>query len=416
MLSLTNWARNVSFDPARFVLPTTVDELRELVATNDRIRVLGTGHSFSELVVTDGVSVSLANLPVVTAIDRAASTVRVSANVRYGELMLRLDEVGLALHNAGSLPHISVAGACATGTHGSGSGNGCLSTGVVELELVGPDGSSRTLRHGDPEFDGSVVAMGLLGVVTSLTLRVQPTYQIRQYVYDDMPFDTFVANFDEVMDSAYSVSAFTTWRRPVMDTVWRKQLVDAPPAPQTWFGARLATSARHPIASMPIENATEQLGRPGPWHDRLPHFRLGFTPSSGDELQTEYLLPREQAPAALTAISAIRGAIGAATQISEVRTVAADRLWVSPAYGRPTVGLHFTWVPDVSVAGPAMAAVEGALAPFEARPHWGKIFAVDPGRVRALYPRMEDFDRLVRRRDPEAKFTNAFTQRYLGPR
>jgi xylitol oxidase len=416
VLPLTNWARNVSFEPERFVRPSTIDELRELVATADRIRVLGTGHSFSELVVTDGVLISLANLPVVMAIDQAAATVRVSANVRFGELMRRLDEVGLALPNTASLPHISVVGACATATHGSGSANGCLSTGVVELELVGPDGASRTLRAGDPEFDGSVVAMGVLGVVTSLTLNVQPAYQLRQYVYDDMPFDTFVANFDEVLDSAYSVSAFTAWRRPVMDTVWRKQLLDAPPARETWFGARLAASARHPIPSMPTENTTEQLGVPGPWHERLPHFRLGFTPSSGDELQAEYLLPREHAPAALRAISAVREAIGAATQVSEVRTVAADELWLSPASGRPTVALHFTWVPDLSIAAPALAVVERALEPFEARPHWGKISAVDPRRVRALYPRMEDFDRLVRRHDPGAKFTNEFMHRYLRVR
>jgi xylitol oxidase len=237
---------------------------------------------------------------------------------------------------------------------------------------------------------------------------------VRQFVYDDLPFDALVSDFDEVMDSAYSVSVFTSWRGPVAETVWRKQLADAPTAPTTWLGAHLADAPHHPISGMPTEHTTQQLGVPGPWHERLPHFRLEFTPSSGDEIQTEYLLPREQAVAALKAVAAVREGIAPAVQISEIRTVAGDGLWLSPAYGRPSVALHFTWVDDLSVVAPAVAAVEKALADFEARPHWGKIFGMDRGRVRTMYPRIRDFEQLVRRHDPDGKFANEFAHRYLN--
>jgi xylitol oxidase len=414
-MQLTNWGRNVVFTPERFVRPSSVEQVQELVAAADRVRVLGTGHSFSDVAATDGLLLSLAELPLVTDVDTAAGTVRVSAGARFGDVMGPLHAAGLALHNTGSLPHISVAGACSTGTHGSGSGNPCLAGAVVEVELVGPDGTLRTVTADDADFGGSVVALGLLGVVTSLTLAARPAFDVRQFVYDDLPFAALVSDFDEIMDSAYSVSAFTLWRGPVMELVWRKQLADAPEAPASWLGARLADGPRHPVPGMPTENATQQLGVPGPWHERLPHFRLEFTPSSGDEVQTEYLLPRAQAVEALTAIDAVREAIAPALHVSEIRTIAADDLWLSPAYGRPTVGLHFTWVDDPSLVAPAVAALEAVLAGFEARPHWGKVFDAGRERVRAMYPRLADFEALLARHDPAGTFANAFTSRYLGP-
>jgi alditol oxidase len=412
-MPLTNWARNVVFAPERFVRPGSVEEVQELVAAADRVRVLGTGHSFNEVAATDGLLLNLGDLPLRVDVDRAAATVRVSAGARFGDLMTPLDDAGLALHNTGSLPHISVAGACATGTHGSGSGNGCLASAVVEADLVGPDGAVRSVRAGDPDFDGSVVALGLAGIVTSLTLRVLPSYQIRQFVYDDLPFDALLADFDEVMDSAYSVSAFTHWRAPVVEMVWRKQLADAPAAPATWLGAHLADGPRHPIRGMPTDYATQQLGVPGPWHERLPHFRFEFTPSNGEELQTEYLLPRPQAVDALKAVDAVRDKIAPALQVCEIRAVAEDRLWLSPAYGRATIALHFTWVEDMAVAAPAVAALEKALDGFEARPHWGKVFGMGRERVRAMYPRLGEFEALVRRHDPAGTFANDFVRRYL---
>ncbi|NUR01659.1 MAG: FAD-binding protein [Streptomyces sp.] len=412
-MKLTNWARNVTFAPEQFEEPESLDHLQRLIAKASPVRVLGTGHSFSAVAATDGLMVSLARLPRTIRIDPGAGTVTVSAGARYGDLMGPLHAAGLALHNTGSLPHISVAGACATGTHGSGSANGSLATAVVELEFIGPDGTVNTLRRGHPDFPGCVVALGLCGVVTALTLRTKPTYRIRQFVYDNLPLDALIGDFDAVMDSAYSVSAFTRWREPVAETVWRKQLAEASVPPSAWMGARLATEQRHPIAGMPVGHATEQLGDPGPWHRRLPHFRLDFTPSSGAEIQSEYLLPRRHAATALKALSAVRASIAPALQVCEIRTVAADDLWLSPAYQRPSVALHFTWINDAAAAAAAVAVVEEALGGLDPRPHWGKVFGMSPDHVRDAFPRIEDFEALVHRIDPAGKFTNAFTDRFI---
>jgi xylitol oxidase len=150
---------------------------------------------------------------------------------------------------------------------------------------------------------------------------------------------------------------------------------------------------------MPVQNATEQGGVPGPWHARLPHFRAEFTPSAGAELQSEYLLPRSHAVAALQAVRELRDEITAVLQICELRTVAADELWLSPSYRRPTVGVHFTWVDDTAAVMPVVAAVEERLAPFEPRPHWGKVYLAS-GR----YERLADFTRLAQEFDPAGKF------------
>ena len=166
---------------------------------------------------------------------------------------------------------------------------------------------------------------------------------------------------------------------------------------------------------MAPDNATEQLGIPGPWQERLPHFRLAFTPSSGEELQTEYLLPRELAGAALEALAPLGDRIAAVLQISEIRTVAADDLWLSMASGRDSVAFHFTWIQDDAAVMPVVASIEAALAPFAARPHWGKVFSTAPETVAGLYPRWDDFAALLRRYDPAGKFRNEFIDRFFPP-
>ncbi|RZS91813.1 xylitol oxidase [Motilibacter rhizosphaerae] len=411
---LTNWAGNVVFEPERYVRPTSVEQLQEVVAAAPVVRVLGSGHSFNTVADTTGLLVNVEDLPREVSVDAAAGTARVSAGARFGDLFAPLAEAGVALHNTGSLPHISVAGACATGTHGSGNALGNLASAVVGLELVAPDGTLRTVRAGDADFAGSVISLGLLGVVTAMALRVQPAYEIRQFVYDDVPFASYVEAFDEAHSSAYSVSGFLTWRSDHMHTIWRKQLVDAPAGPAEWLGGRLADGERHPIPGIPGEVCTPQQGVPGPWHARLPHFRMEFTPSAGDEIQTEYLLPYEDAVPALQALSAVRDRIGPAVQISEIRTIDGDEQWLSTAHGRRSVALHFTWVSDWSVTEPAVRAVEEALEPFPARPHWGKVFTMERDRVRAQYPRLGEFEELVGRSDPTGKFANEFVRRYFS--
>ncbi|WP_225849611.1 D-arabinono-1,4-lactone oxidase [Streptomyces sp. HPF1205] len=407
----TNWAGNLAFSAERTHRPATLGELRSLVAGSRRVKALGSGHSFSDVADTDGDLVELTALPREADLDGATGAVRVSAGIRYAELAEILHEKGRALPNMASLPHISVAGSVATGTHGSGSANGSLGTAVRSLELVTADGGTRTLSRGDDDFEGAVVALGALGVVTHLTLDTVPAFDVAQRVLTGLALPHATAHFEAITSAAYSVSLFTDWREPRFTQVWLKQLAGRPVPDLPW--AEPATRPVHPVPGMDPVNCTAQLGEPGPWHERLPHFRPGFMPSSGEELQSEYLLAREHAVPALEALADIRGAIAPVLQICEVRTVAADRLWLSPAYGRDTVALHFTWVKDPEAVRPVLARVEEALRPFDPRPHWGKVFTIAPERIRDAYPRMPDFLRLVAATDPEGTFRNAFLRRLL---
>ncbi|NYI04095.1 FAD-binding protein [Allostreptomyces psammosilenae] len=415
----TNWAGNVTFRAQRFHRPTSLDELRRVVAGSERVRALGTGHSFNRIADTSGDLVSVADLPAEVRLDTENSTVTVGGGVRYGELATRLHAEGYALHNLGSLPHISVAGACQTGTHGSGVRNGSLASAVRAVEMVTGDGELVTLSRkmdGDV-FDGAVVALGSLGIVTRITLEVEPTYQVRQHVYEDLPREALDAHFAEIASSAYSVSLFTDWRSPAINQVWLKQRVDAhdgdAPAPERWHGATLARAQRHPLPGMPAENCTVQLGLAGPWHERLPHFRMEFTPSNGEELQSEYLLPLEHAVEAFAAIDQIRDQVAAVLQVCEMRTVAGEELWLSPSYRRDSVAFHFTWVKDPAAVAPVITALEERLAPFGPRPHWGKLFHTAPEVVREAYPRADDFTALTRRYDPAGVFRNELVDTYF---
>lgn len=417
---LRNWAGNIELTPRELARPRSVDELQELVAGSRRIRALGTGHSFNRIADSPGVLVSTAALPHVVEVAADRSTVTVSGGMRYGEVAALLAIEGLALHNMASLPHIGVAGACSTGTHGSGDANGNLATAVVAVELVSSSGEVVRLSQAADEgrFLGAVVGLGALGVVTRLTLDVQPSYEVAQVVYEGLPLHTLYDRFDEVMSSAYSVSLFTDWQGDRVDQVWRKQRLAtgaAPPAEPVWMGARLATSPRHPLPGLPGDICTEQLGIPGPWNERLPHFRLDFTPSHGEELQSEYLLPRDQAVPAMRAVAALRGFLAPVLQVSEVRTVAADNLWLSPSHGRDTVAIHFTWVKDTTAVQPVVRLVEAVLGPLGARPHWGKVFDLAPDAIREQYPRWADFEALVAELDPVGRFRNDWFDRLFPP-
>ena len=412
MTAARNWAGNVTFRAARVHRPTSVEQLQEIVAASPRLRVLGTGHSFSRVADTDGDLVRTDGLREGIAVDTAAQRVVVPGGARYGEVALALHEHGLALPNLGSLPHISVAGACATGTHGSGDANQCLAAAATAIEFVRADGELVRVEAGDPDFAGSVLALGAHGVVTSMTLAAGPTFDIVQQVWLDAPLERLVENFDAVMSSGYSVSIFSRTARPeVVDQVWIKTRVDSPLADGREWGAFAANTVHHPIAGQDAHAVTEQLGLPGPWHERLPHFRLDHEPSAGDEQQSEFMVPRANGPAALAGIH--RLGLGDVLLALEVRTVAADDLWLSPCGGRDTVAVHFTWRNDDAAVRAAVARVEGVLGPLDARPHWGKVFTLDPSVVRAHYPRRAEFAALAARHDPNRTFGNEFLDTYV---
>jgi xylitol oxidase len=412
----TNWAGNHTYQAAALHRPTTLDQVRELVAGAGRLRVLGSRHSFSDI-ADSAELLSLDGLPADVVVDHAAGTVSLAGGLRYGDLAEALKAEGVALANLASLPHISVAGAVATATHGSGDANGNLATAVAGLELVTASGEVLTASRGDPDFDGLVVGLGALGAVTRVTLDVEPAYQVRQRTFQDLPWISLFERFDEVTSAGYSVSLFTRWTATV-DQVWVKSRVteQLEEVRGDLLGAVPATADRHPILGIDPVNCTPQLGVPGPWSDRLPHFRMGFTPSSGEELQSEYHVPRRHAVPALQALLALGDRIRPVLQVSELRTVAADRLWMSPQHGQDTMAVHFTWLPDLAAVEPVLAAVEAALDPFEARPHWGKLFLADAAAMARRYPRLPDFADLAGRLDPRGVFINAWLRRHvLGP-
>lgn len=414
--SQSNWAGNYTYRAARWHYPETIEGVQGVVKRSRKLRVVGSRHSFNGIADSPEDLISLAQFDGVT-VDRERRTVTVDAGVRYGDLAQHLHQAGYALHNLASLPHISVAGACATATHGSGEGHGNLATIVAAMELVTADGEIVALSrdHDGAQFQGAVVGLGGLGVVTKLTLDLVPTFAVRQDVYENLPLAQLEDHFDAVVSRGYSVSLFTDWHSANFTQVWVKRRVsDSEPVEvEEMFGATPATTPLHPIAGMSAVNCTPQLGIAGPWHERLPHFRMEFTPSSGEELQSEYLIPRQYAVAALHAIHSLRERVAPLLQISEVRTIAADDLWMSPCYQQPCVAIHFTWEKNWPAVSQILPRIEAELAPFDARPHWGKLFTMSPARLQALYPRLPDFQDLLRSYDPQGKFRNTFLDTYI---
>jgi xylitol oxidase len=413
-----NWARNYTYSAARWHSPKTVEQVQELVVRCRKLKALGTRHSFNNIADTAEDIISLEHFDSVVALDSERRTVTVEAGVRYGQLCRYLHEKGYALHNLASLPHISIAGACATATHGSGDNNGNLATSVSALEMVTANGEVIVLsRERDGErFHGAVVGLGALGVVTKLTLDILPAFDMRQYVYENLPLAQLENNFDAIQARAYSVSLFTDWQHARINQVWLKQRIadNAPFAPKPeWFGAALAPNDRHPIAGLSAVNCTKQMGVAGPWHERLPHFRMDYMPSSGEELQSEYLVSRPHAFAAINAVAQLREQIAPLLQICEVRTIAADNLWMSPCYKQACVGIHFTWKKNWDAAKNLLPLIEEQLAPFKARPHWGKLFTMSPARLQSHYEKLPDFQDLLRSYDPSGKFRNAFLETHI---
>ena len=408
---MKNWAGNVSYSTARILRPRSVEEAQELIAGAETIRPLGTRHSFSLVADAAGALLSTEHLDRIVEIGE--TTVTVEAGIRYGELSSTLRDHGLAVANLASLPHISVGGAVATGTHGSGVSNKSLAAAVSALELVCADGSIRRLSRGDADFDGAVVALGALGLVARASLDVVPAFELRQYVFEDLPWSAVDMHLDEILAAGYSVSLFTAWTERGVDQVWLKT-TEEQSAQDSYFGATPATQPRNPVPGARWENCTEQLGVPGPSGERLPHFRLGFTPSGGAELQSEYAVAREHGAEALRALRRLGPAISPLLLISEIRTIAADTLWLSPFYERDSIAFHFTWKPLAADVQAVLPRIEAALAPFAARPHWGKLFVASPQELEAVYPKLPAFRQLREQLDSSDKFGNAFSTRYVS--
>jgi xylitol oxidase len=407
-----NWSGTVNFRDSEFASPSSIAEVQSIIAGSAKIRARGSAHCFNEIADTSAIAISLEELSAEIEIDKDNRTVRVPAGMKYGELAVALHERGWAIHNMASLPHISVAGAVATATHGSGVGNGNLATAVKSLEFVLPDGSLKRISEGEANFQGYVVGLGLTGVVVNLDLAIEPTFNVSQTVYRGMSRESYIANLDEIMSLAYSVSYFTTWAAAGGGEVWAKFKAGTS-APAELFEAYPATSNRHPLPGLNPEPCTEQMALSGPWHLRLPHFKMEFTPSAGDEIQSEFFVARKDAPAALAALESIAPQINEILWVSEIRAIAADELWMSPHYQRDSIGIHFTWK-KVEAVYEMVKVVEATLAQFGYRPHLGKVFSATPEYMKTVMPRIDDFKALVQEIDPTNKLGNEFTDSLLG--
>ncbi len=410
----TNWAESHTYLAAGVHRPADAAEVRELVLAGGRLRAIGTRHSFTDLADTPGSLVSLDRFETDLVIDADTRTASFAPGLRYGELATVLNDRGWALANLASLPHISVAGAVATGTHGSGDHNGTLATSVAAIEFVNGTGAVVRLGRTDDDFAGAVVALGALGIVTRITLDIEPAYDVRQDLYNGLPWAAALDHFDDITSSAYSVSLFTDWLGDDIQIAWLKSRMDQPVPPDELFGAARQLENEHMLPGQPASNTTQQGGVPGPWNDRLAHFKLGFTPSNGDELQSEFLVPRHSIRDALVALRAIGDRIAPHLLVTELRTMRADDLWLSGAYDTDAVGVHFTWKKRPVEVAALLPTIETILLPLGARPHWGKVFTAGADQLAPLYPRFDDFRALVAKHDPDGVFRNDFLARKLG--
>jgi len=415
---LTNWAGNIEYGTDKIYSAKSVKDVQDFVRNRTKLKVLGTRHCFNTIADTTSEFLSLKPMDQVVKLDTTAKTATIESGLSYGQLCPYLDRGGWALHNLASLPHISVAGACSTATHGSGEKNGNLSTAVSALEMVNANGDLVKLsRSQDGEaFRGAVVGLGAMGVITKLTLDIQPRFMMKQYVYQDLPISELKEHFDAIESAAYSVSLFTDWQKPRINEVWLKIRMPKHPtfdAPAEFYGAKRATRNLHPIIELSAENCTEQMGVPGPWYDRLPHFRMGFMPSAGKELQTEYFVPRRNAIDAILAVARLHDQVSPHLLITEIRTIAADDLWMSPCYKQESVTIHFTWKPDWPSVQRLLPVIERELSPFHARPHWAKLFTLSPADIHSRYERLPEFIEACKRYDPHGRFRNEFLNRNI---
>ncbi len=409
---MQNWSKNVDFNDRGYLQPESLAELQELVRNNAKLRARGTAHCFNEIANTSSYAINLSKMPQTIEINPESNSVTVAAGLKYGELAPVLHQQGWALNNLASLPHISIAGSISTGTHGSGIKNQNLANQVLSFDLVTAEGELRHVDRTNPAFNALVVGLGLGGIVYQYELKIEPTFKIRQVIYPEIPLDVLQRSFDQIMGTAYSVSYFTDWGNDQFGNLWCK-FRDDEVIPERIGGMAKADKKYHPIPSVDPVACTEQLGVSGFWHERLSHFKLDFTPSVGEEIQTEFFVDRKDAAAAIEAVSKLGAEISPLLWITELRTITADDLWLSGAYQRDTLAIHFTWKKDDAIYS-VIEKVETALRPFNYRPHWGKVFTADAQYLKSVYPKMSEFKALVEALDPTKKFENSFTRKVLG--
>ncbi|MGI9613109.1 MAG: FAD-binding protein [Acidimicrobiales bacterium] len=415
---MKNWSLNIDFNAAAVHEPTTIDELQSIVARAPKAKALGSAHSFNTIADTGGDMISMAGLDRVIGVDREAKTVTVEGGISYGALGPLLHSEGSALRNLASQPQFTIAGACATATHGSGDGNRGLATQVVSVDLITGTGDLVTIDDDDEDFAAVAVGLGAFGAIARATLAVTETYDVAQELHLDLPLSNAIDHLDEIFASAYSVSYFTDFRSNTINQLWRKHHLEPgdgrlPQTPDRYFGATRAAEKLAPSGAKDADRVTDQLLESGPWFERLPHGRFDVPLEPGSQLQSEYFVEREDGPAALAALAELGPVMSPVMVMGEVRTVAGDELWLSP-YPTDSLALHLSWTTDWAAVRPVLREVEAALAPFAPRPHWGKLYEMESSSIVERYPRFGDWAAAVERLDPAGVFRNPFLDDLLA--
>lgn len=412
---MQNWAKNITFSSQNYIEIENLTQLQKVIESSNKLKVIGTGHSFSEIADTTGTLISLKNLDAEIEIDEKSQTVRVSAGTSYANLAKYLEKNGWALSNLASLGEITIAGAVMTGTHGSGSDNKVLSDSVVAIEMILASGDKFVIDRKDfAQFPGFVVSFGALGVFTKLTLKIVKSFSVKQVVYENIPIQSVLENFNEIFDRPYSASYFSNWSPKNTGQIWMKFLDNEKfsELQSNAYGGNLALTNQHPVKVNHPGNCTEQMGVAGKWLFRLPHFKLDSSPASGDEVQTEYLVDRDYVQGYINELTKIGEDIAARVYATEIRTMSSDDLWLSGAYGRETVGFHFTWKKTSEVKD-FLPVIENILGKNKGRPHWGKLFSTPRAQLIERYPKYEEFRQLIQKYDSGNKFRNKFIEQYF---
>ena len=426
-----NWAGTARGVPSRWHLPTSEEDVMDVVGTaraaRRRLRVVGAGHSFSRIAVPDDEAMTLDHLVVPMDVDRNAMTVTVSAGMRLRDLTAGLARLGLALPVVGSIQAQSIAGAIATGTHGSSLQHGNLASLVTALRLVTGTGDVLAVAADDPRFDGVRVHLGALGVLTQVTLRVRAAGFLHQSI-EQVPVQDVAVALGDIARSAEYVKVWWLPHSPHAQVIRYAATTDPvtrrpSAATQRWvdervlhrfvFPAMVGLQHRRPAMTAGLNSwlssrylgAASQVGR-----DAL----MLNTPMPIRHRETEAALPLTAAPEALQQVLALfRDGRPAANFPLEVRFVRGDGMWLSPAYGADTcqIGAYTTNGPDCSAY---FDAFWKALRPLGARPHWGKELDHDAAELRDLYPEFERFRALRDELDPDRVFTGPFHRSVLG--
>jgi L-gulono-1,4-lactone dehydrogenase len=426
MTQIKNYGRTWSFRPSSVSYPESAEEVAALVASANKVRVMGSRHSWSKGIVTDGTLLSLDRMNRLVRVDKEKLRVTVQAGITLGALNARLEEHGLALANLGSIDTQSLAGAISTGTHGTGRGFQCLAAQVESLELIDGEGKRKRIGRGDPDFDAVVVGLGCFGIVHEITLAVVPCFQMHA-ITDTAPFDEVIENLDEYV-GRYDHFKFW-WFVPSDDVVvYKHNRTDAPRNDSDftrWFKddflsvivyrSLVALQGLDRKALVPAVNKilTRETGRR---FDRVCKSYVGFmTPAPPVHRETEWAFDYANAKDLLKKYRELLLKSGHTYNfIQEIRVTKGDDFWLSPAFGRDSL-----WLSMYNMDSPARW--DDQLARFDAfakahggRPHWGKEASFDPGYLKAVWPKLGEFRELTRSYDPNGKFVNEWVEQILG--